>query len=59
MLQWAAAFIVITTVSAILGFGGILGSAAGIAQAIFFVSLAVLAISLIGGTFGIRRSQGS
>lgn len=59
MLQWAAAFVAITTLSAILAFGGILGSAAGIAQAIFFVSLGVAAISLIGGTLGIRRSEWS
>ncbi|MBS1705855.1 MAG: DUF1328 domain-containing protein [Armatimonadetes bacterium] len=47
MLYWAAVFFVIAIVSAILGFGGIAGASAGIAQTLFVVFLVLFVISLI------------
>jgi uncharacterized membrane protein YtjA (UPF0391 family) len=49
MLSWALTFLIIAFVAAILGFGGIAGSAAGIAKILFFVALALLVISLVAG----------
>ncbi len=49
MLYWAAVFFVIALVAAILGFGGIASSAAGIAKILFFVFLVLGALSLIFG----------
>ena len=52
MLNWALTFFVIAIVAAILGFGGIAGSAAGIAQILFIGFLILFVVSLI---FGRRR----
>ena len=49
MLYWAAVFFVIALISAVLGFGGIAASAAGIAKILFFVFLVLGALSLIFG----------
>jgi uncharacterized membrane protein YtjA (UPF0391 family) len=53
MLYWAAVFLVIALVAALLGFGGIAGSAVGIAKILFFVFLVLFVLSLIFG--GLRR----
>jgi uncharacterized membrane protein YtjA (UPF0391 family) len=47
MLGWALTFLVIALIAAVLGFGGIAGASAGIAQILFFVFLALFVISLI------------
>lgn len=47
MLGWALAFLVIALIAAALGFGGIAGTSAGIAQVLFFVFIALFVISLI------------
>ena len=39
MLHWAATFFIIAIVAALLGFGGIAGSAIDIAKVLFFVFL--------------------
>lgn len=52
MFSWVIALFVIAIVAAILGFGGIAASAAGIAKVVFFVAL-VLAIA---GFFMGRRN---
>ena len=52
MLRWAIIFLVIALVAALLGFGGLAGAAAGIAEILFWVFLALFVISLI---FGRRR----
>lgn len=52
MLYWAAVFFVIALVSAVLGFGGIAAGAAGIAKVLFFVFLALGALSLLFGRRG-------
>ena len=45
MLNWAITFLVIALIAALLGFGGIVGTAVGIAKILFlvFIVLAVLA----------------
>jgi uncharacterized membrane protein YtjA (UPF0391 family) len=54
MLYYAAVFLVIAIVAAILGFGGIVVAAAGIAKLLFFAFLVLAAISLVLG----RRVRG-
>jgi len=49
MLSWAITFLIIAIVAAILGFGGIAGTAVGIAKLLFFVFLALFVISLFMG----------
>ncbi|MBL9083397.1 MAG: DUF1328 domain-containing protein, partial [Planctomycetales bacterium] len=39
MLSWALTFLVIALIAAALGFGGIAGTAAGIAKIVFFLFL--------------------
>ncbi len=51
MLYWALVFLVVTIIACALGFGGIVGTSAGIAQILFFIFLAFLVISLIAGLF--------
>ena len=47
MLGWALTFFVLAIVAAALGFGGIAGASAGIAQILFFVFLALLVLSFV------------
>jgi len=54
MLYWAVVFFVVALIAAALGFGGIAGASAGIAQILFFIFLAFLVISLIAGV--LRRA---
>jgi len=54
MLYWAVVFFVVALIAAALGFGGIAGASAGIAQILFFIFLAFLVISLIAGL--VRRA---
>lgn len=49
MLSWALTFLIIALIAAVFGFGGIAGSAMGIAQVLFFVFLVLFAVSLIFG----------
>lgn len=49
MLYWAAVFFVIALISAVVGFGGIAASAAGVAKILFFVFLVLGALSMIFG----------
>ena len=39
MLGWAVTFLIIAIIAGVLGFGGIAGTSAGIAQILFVVSL--------------------
>jgi len=51
MLRWAAIFLVIAIIAAIIGFGGIASGAAFIAKTIFFLFLVVfLALLILGFT---------
>ena len=47
VLYWALIFLLIAIVAGALGFGGIAGASAGIAQILFFVFLVLLIGSLI------------
>jgi uncharacterized membrane protein YtjA (UPF0391 family) len=47
MLNWALTFLVIALLAALFGFGGVAGTAAGIAKVLFFVFLALFLVSLL------------
>lgn len=47
MLNWAITFLVVAIIAAIFGFGGIAGTATGIAKALFFVFLVLFLVSLV------------
>ena len=49
MLGWALTFLVIALIAALLGFGGIAGTAVGIAKIIFFVAIVFFLISAVAG----------
>jgi uncharacterized membrane protein YtjA (UPF0391 family) len=51
MLGWALTFLIIALIAAALGFGGIAGTAVGIAKIIFFVAIVLFLISAIAGAF--------
>lgn len=55
MLGWALTFLVIALIAAALGFGGIAGTAVGIAKLIFFVAIILFVVSLVYGLFTGRR----
>lgn len=47
MLGWAVTFLVVALIAAALGFGGIAGASAGIAQILFFVFILLFVAALI------------
>ena len=49
MLYWAVTFLVIALLAAILGFGGIAGTAVGIAKLLFFIFLVLFVLALVFG----------
>lgn len=49
MLGWALTFLVIALVAAVLGFGGIAGTAIEIAKIIFFVAIVLFLVSAVVG----------
>lgn len=49
MIGWALTFLVVALVAAVLGFGGIAGTAVEIAKLIFFVAVVLFAISAVIG----------
>ena len=55
MLGGAVTFLISALVAAVLGFGGIAGTAMGIAKIIFFIAIVLFVLSLIFGGFR-RRS---
>jgi len=52
MLRWAVFFLIIALIAALLGFGNIAGTAAGIAKILFFIFLVLFVLALF---FGRRR----
>ena len=56
MLYWAAIFFVIAIAAAILGFGGLAASAAGISKILFIIFITLFVISAL---FGVTRSRRS
>ena len=57
MLRMALAFFIIAVIAAIFGFGNIAAGASGIAKVLFFVFLALLALTLIMNVVTGRRSD--
>ncbi len=55
MLGWAVIFLIVAIIAAIFGFGGIAGTAAGIAQILFYIFVAIFLISLLVGLFTGKR----
>jgi uncharacterized membrane protein YtjA (UPF0391 family) len=55
MLRWSFLFLVLAIVAAVLGFGKLAESAAGIAQFLFFLFIAVWLIMLIAGAFFVKK----
>ena len=49
MLSWGVFFLVIALIAAALGFGGLAGTAAWAAKAVFIVGLILFVLSLIFG----------
>lgn len=55
MLGWAVTFLVVALIAAVLGFGGIAGTAIEIAKIIFFVAIILFVISAV---IGLMRGRG-
>jgi uncharacterized membrane protein YtjA (UPF0391 family) len=53
LLHWAVVFLVVAIIAALLGFGGVAGTAMEGARMLFWVALVLLIISLVFGL--IRR----
>ena len=49
MLHWSLMFLVFALIAAILGFGGLAGTAIGIAKILFFVFLVLWLVSFLLG----------
>jgi uncharacterized membrane protein YtjA (UPF0391 family) len=49
MISWAVTFLVIALIAAVLGFGGIAGTAIEAAKIVFFVAIVLFAISALVG----------
>lgn len=47
MLSWAIFFLVVALIAAVFGFGGIAGTAVGLAKLVFFVFIALFLISIV------------
>jgi uncharacterized membrane protein YtjA (UPF0391 family) len=56
MLHLVITLLIIALIAGLLGFGGIAGTAVGLAKIIFFVALVLFVISLVFG--GMRGSFG-
>jgi uncharacterized membrane protein YtjA (UPF0391 family) len=48
MLRWALIFLVVALVAAALGFTGIAGTSAGIAQVLFWLFVGIFLVMLLG-----------
>ncbi len=53
LLHWAVVFLIVAIIAAVLGFGGVAGTAMEGARMLFWVALVLLVISLVFGL--IRR----
>ncbi|WAC27670.1 MULTISPECIES: DUF1328 domain-containing protein [unclassified Ancylobacter] len=57
MLGWALTFLVVALIAAVLGFGGIAGTAIEIAKIIFFVAIILFLVSAVVGMLRGRSSR--
>jgi uncharacterized membrane protein YtjA (UPF0391 family) len=48
LLHWAVVFLIVALVAAVLGFGGIAGTAVGAAKLLFFVAIILAIVAFIG-----------
>ncbi len=55
LLHWAVVFLVVAIIAALLGFGGVAGTAMEGAKILFYVAVILLVISLV---FGLMRRGG-
>jgi uncharacterized membrane protein YtjA (UPF0391 family) len=49
MLRWSLGFLLLALVAALFGFGGIATAAAGIAEILFFIFIALFVLALVVG----------
>jgi uncharacterized membrane protein YtjA (UPF0391 family) len=56
MLRWAMGFLVLALIAALLGFGGLASTSAGIAKTLFIVFLIIAAVTFIFGFLGSRKT---
>jgi uncharacterized membrane protein YtjA (UPF0391 family) len=49
MFSWAITFFIIALIAAVLGFGGLAGSAIGIAKFIFVAAVILMIVAMITG----------
>ena len=49
MLGWAITFLIVALIAAVLGFGGIAGTAMEAAKIVFFVAIALFLVSAVMG----------
>ena len=54
MIGWAVTFLIVALIAAVLGFGGIAGTAIELAKIVFFIAIVLFAISAI---FGLLRGR--
>ena len=54
MIGWAVTFLVVALIAALLGFGGIAGTAMEAAKIVFFVAIVLFLISAV---FGVMRGR--
>jgi len=47
MLGWVITFLIIALIAAALGFGGLAGTAVGLAKIVFYIFLVLFVVSLI------------
>lgn len=47
MIYWATAFLIVSVLSAIFGFGGFASEAAGFARVVFVIALVVSAVAFV------------
>lgn len=55
MLGWVITFLVIALIAAALGFGGLAGTAIGLAKIVFYIFLVLFVVSLIYSLVAGRR----
>lgn len=54
LLHWAIVFLIVALVAAVLGFGGVAGTAMSGAQLLFWVAIVLFVVSVVAGL--IRRA---
>ncbi|HEY5080755.1 MAG TPA: DUF1328 domain-containing protein [Bauldia sp.] len=50
LLHWAIIFLVVALIAAVLGFGGIAGTAVGGAKLLFWVAIILAIVAFLGNT---------